>query len=97
MYVICNKRHHLRCITLNPEHQAYIVLHIFEWICELCNASIFPFNHIERDNDFIHALNFIDNIVILNDASLVFNQIELNDLDHVSPLDEIDPDVNFYN
>ena len=49
------------------------------------------------DTIYNHALNFIDNIVILNDASLVFNPIELNDLDHVSPLDEIDPDLNFYN
>ena len=73
------------------------MLNIFEWICEICNAPIFPFNHIERDSDFIHALNLIDNIVILNDASLVCNPFELNDLELVSPPDEIDLEVNFYN
>ena len=42
-------------------------------------------------------MDFIDSSVILNDASLVFNPSEPNDLDHVLPLDEIDPAVNFYN
>ena len=34
---------------------------------------------------------------MLNDAALIFNPFELNDVEHASPLDEIDPDTNFHN
>ena len=90
-------RYHLKCITLECEHQAYFLFHLLEWICETCNSLIFPFNQLESDNDFLHALNFIDNTAMLNDASLIFSPFELNEIDDVSPLDEIDPDTNFYN
>ena len=94
--VSCHIRYHLKYITLECEHQAYILFHLLEWICETCNSLIFPFNQLESDNDFLHALNFIDNTAMLNDASLIFNPFELNEIDDVSPLDEIDPDTNFY-
>ena len=52
--VSCHIRYHLKCITLECEHQAYILFHLLEWICETCNSLIFPFNQLESDNDFLH-------------------------------------------
>ena len=95
--ISCQLSYHLKCITLECEHQAYILLHICEWICENCNSSIFPFNYLETDSSFLQALNSMDNAAMLNDAALIFNPFELNDFEHASPLDEIDPDTNFYN
>ena len=67
--VSCYIRYHLKCITLECEHQAYILFHLLEWICETCNSLIFPFNQLESDNDFLHALNFIDNTAMLSPLS----------------------------
>ena len=57
--VSCHIRYHLKCITLECEHQAYILFHLLEWICETCNSLIFPFNQLESDNDFLHWIFFI--------------------------------------
>ena len=61
-----------------------------DWICPQCNGSIFPFNHIDDDDDFLICLSeqwhvsYSTNIKKLRDK--VFN-----------PLFNYDPDFHYYN
>ena len=49
------------------------------------------------DKEFIAAVNSVDKTATLNDSDIIFHPFEINDIDHISPLCEIDPDLHFYN
>lgn len=73
-------------------------VHCCQGICLGCSASVFPFNALESD-DFITCLRessrptetsaLLDNVV--------FNPLELNDIERETFLADIDPDTNFLN
>ena len=94
---LCTKVFHLKCITLLPCQQEWLLRRCRDWYCKPCISYIFPFNHIEDDQDFIRAVNHIDTMLSLNNSDLIFHPFEINDSDHLSPLFEIDPDLHFYN
>ena len=48
---------HMKCITLSKEEKIYILGNLSSWLCECCTVSIFPFNCIEEDHEFIQATN----------------------------------------
>ena len=71
-----------------------------DWICPKCNGSIFPFNHIDDDDDFLICLSeqwhvsYSTDIKKLRDK--VFNPFEINN-DKRHPLFNYDPDFHYYN
>ena len=95
----CGLTYHLKCITLSTEHAKYIKVNIDTWFCENCNASLFPFNHVENEIDF---RSYVADKLHCNKMSLsylsdkLFLPFELNDKDY-SILGDTDPDLNFYN
>ena len=91
--------YHVKCITLSTEHAEYIKENIGTWFCEHCNTSLFPFNHIENELDFIYCVEDWPNhnkmsLSYLSDK--LFLPFELNDSDR-SILSDTDPDLHFYN
>jgi hypothetical protein len=61
-----------------------------------------PFNYIDENNDFQNTIksffNDQDHIYqILHDQELFFDPFQINENDHHYPIDDIDPDVNFFN
>ena len=95
----CHLMYHVKCITLSSEHAEYIKENIGTWFCEQCNTSLFPFNHIENELDFICCVEDWPNhnkmsLSYLSDK--LFLPFELNDSDH-SILSDTDPDLHFYN
>ena len=86
--------------SINKTDSVYIKRSNNDWICILCNGNLFPFNHFDRDIDFLNCLsaNTETNQRITLDIlqSKVFNPFEFNS-DNESFIDDIDPDVNFYN
>ena len=91
----CYVLSHMKCITLAPDEQQS--LYQYQNECKSCLSSIFPFNTIVIDKEFIAAVNSIDKTATLNDSDIIFHPFEINDTDHISPLCEIDPDLHFYN
>ena len=87
----------MKCITLAPDEQQSLYQYQNEWLCKSCLSTIFPFNNIVIDKEFIAAVNSIDKTATLNDSDIIFHPFEINDTDHISPLCEIDPDLHFYN
>ena len=72
-----------------------------DWICPKCNGSIFPFNHIDVDDDFLICLSeqwhvtYSTDIKKLKDK--VFNPFEINSEKGNHPLFDCDPDFHYYN
>ena len=93
----CYVLSHMKCITLAPDGQQSLYLYQNEWLCKSCLSTIFPFNNILIDKEFIAAVNCIDKTATQNDSDIIFHPFEINDTDHISPLCEIDPDLHFYN
>ena len=72
------------------------------WSCQLCNAEIFAYNHIEDDNMFFNAIHelrldrpLLNNVYI--EDNLVFNPFEMNEEDNDFPCADIDPDSLYFN
>ena len=72
-------------------------------ICVLCCESIYPYNHIYCNNDFMCVIKEnhteSDKFSLMNSNEKVFNPFELNnnDIDDIFPTPDIDPDKHFYN
>ena len=98
----CNSKVHLKCmynvskndsIFVNKEHNS--------WYCTRCIETVFPFYHIYEDTEFMEALseNWItDNPIpfeTIFNQDKIFSPFDLNENTN-SPLEDIDPDVQFY-
>ena len=98
--VVCLEAFHVKCLSIYND-----VLNVKEWICEACITSIFPFNHIESEYQFIKAVsetgvkNCNQLEIYLEDK--VFNPIlideDINEDDRVNFLLNADPDYHYYN
>ena len=93
----CYVLSHMKCITLAPDKQQSLYQYQNEWLCKSCLSTIFPFNNIVIDKEFIAAVYSIDKTATLNDSDIIFHPFEINDTDHISPFCEIDHDLHFYN
>ena len=95
-YCLCC--YHIKCITLSIDFTEEILADAQHWLCHLCLTSIFPFNNIEEDLEFIGTIDDLshrDTLKYVSDK--LFIPFELNDQDHSSILCDIDPDLNFNN
>ena len=93
----CSVVSHMKCVTLAPDEQQFLRQYQNWWLCQSCLLSIFPFNIIVIDKEVIAAINCIDKASTLNDSDIIFHPFEINDTDQISPLCEINPDLQFYN
>ena len=91
---LCGYRFHSRCLSFAVERQ-YSLDYINNYFCEMCNTSLFPFNHIECDNDFINVLLHFFNDFPLFKSSFSKHQLEIINMPIINN-DDIDPDINIY-
>ena len=96
---ICQKIFHVKCISLSPEYMISIQDNSESWYCTYCIQTVFPFNNIEDDIDFLAEIEQSSSadksLMYLSDKLLI--PFELNDKDHSSILSETDPDLHYFN
>ena len=70
-----------------------------QWLCMKCTADIFPFNSFDDDCMFRESIQSFFGICVVpfDISNLIFDPFELNNEDELTPLHEIDPDVNYFN
>ena len=72
-----------------------------DWICLQCNESIFPYNHIEDDEDFVLCLSDHWRVTVGSDIKelkeKIFNPFEVNSGKSILPMFDCDPDFHYYN
>ena len=92
---------HRECVPLNRDE--YHKLKDYGeslWMCTICSAEMFPFNHITEDDEFLNELSDYYNELPkfhqdINDER-IFNVLDMNN-NNFLPLFSCDPDLNFYN
>ena len=92
---LCRNVYHANCISWSHND---IVFNRDSWFCNNCLNNELPFHHIEEENEFqavITESRLGFPALYQNFDELVFNPFEIND-DTSSPLDEIDPDFQFF-
>jgi exonuclease III len=96
---VCFERFHVRCSGLGyTDCNRYKTSN--DWICKLCTADIFPFNHMEDENLFRMCVNeaSLPSIIDFEKLStLKFNPFLLSKYDTILDDPDLDPDVNFLN
>ena len=91
----CVRRYHARCVNLDRDD----IHNVSMWYCPKCVQTTLPFNHYDDDDEFYSAV-----IEGMLDCSFRFQEInnkvlipfEINDTQHEMPMNEIDPDIQFY-
>ena len=96
---ICHQKCHIRCISSNDEEVSSIKRNINQWFCINCVSSALPFNHFEDETDYHDALLHNDHFdrVWESFSDKIFNPISSDTTNTDLPLDDLDPDTNFYN
>ena len=97
--IICLETCHIKCITLNPEEQLNLLAQPPSWYCATCIGNTSPFNHFIDDDEFYQSLFTKDYLMpfMSNLPGDMFSHIDITLNNHESPLDDIDPDLNYYN
>lgn len=98
----CNNDVHLQCLSgVTRLDSLYVERLTNKWLCTKCSENELPFNSIHDDNEFLQVIsNNVTNQTALSLQhleSLEFNPFEINDYENSSPLDYIDPDLQYYN
>ena len=94
----CMFVYHLKCITLCPKEQEYLLDNESTWLCCKCNCTVFPYNNIEDDSEFLNTLADVDDQTSLLFSDRLLQPADMHFTDVVNtPIDEIDPDLHFYN
>ena len=98
-HVICHGECHTRCISLDNHELSTIMSTKNSWYCVSCISSMLPFVHIQDESEFQDALCVRDSFQLYWDSfsENVFNLLTGNDKEMDLPLDDLDPDTNFYN
>ena len=99
---ICDRAYYIRCLAnVTQDDKIYIDRLNRTWICLNCSHSLFPFNHIQDDNEFNKTISesWLKPIDIRLDdlEKLVFNPFSISGCDVNFPLCHSDPDMQFYN
>lgn len=93
--IICKNWVHLRCTSLSRVNHHEISSTLNTWYCHLCLKDIFPFNHIEKN------LEFLDSVLTSSKSkkptslrTMLYRKLNL--INTLNALDgNIDPDKNF--
>ena len=98
---LCLSQVHLKCLPfVSKEDSIYVRRGNDTWFCKLCVMSIFPFNMIDDDEEFISTLSeswTSDKISYdtLKQQHKLFTPFDLNECEN-APLYDIDPDIQYY-
>ena len=100
----CQRNVHRNCTSLLQDDFLF-VQNSTTWFCRLCNENVFPFNHIESDNEFIVTLQQFMGSTLIPGAelqtpdSLIFDPFEINEIEDeiIEFHGEQDPDRNYFN
>ena len=95
---ICYSTHHLKCISIDPEVTSKLELEHKTWYCSVCLADVFPYNHIESNDEFFSSITPF-NSLLNNLSEKLFLPFELNEPDHLIGAynEDVDPDIHFFN
>ena len=97
---LCLRSCHVKCLPLfGTEDYLRAKDPANLWSCSKCNSIMFPFNnHDDEDFDSILSeLNPLQEFTIDNLEERVFSPFEFENIENDDPLNECDPDSNFYN
>ena len=95
---ICDGKYHLKCFTLIADDQHMILDNISAWMCQYCQQCVFPFKWLD-DDDFMDAIrnNSSEYLELFENIEDVLQIIECDEANTRLPIDDLDPDQNFYN
>ena len=92
---------HLDCIpNLGKEDDVFVNRNsTSDWLCYSCTGELFPYNHFSDDSDFVFALEDQGNHLDLKNRfeNMCFNPFEAIDTHDNLGLQDVDPDLNFFN
>lgn len=89
---ICFHDYHLRCVSPNEN---IVNESRKNWFCLRCSTAVFPFNGIEDNNEFNHAIN---DCLMSRWNGDIFNPFEINDdVNNFEDIQDADPDIQYYN
>ena len=96
---ICHQKCHIRCISSNDDKVSSIKRNINQGFCINCVSSDLPLNRFEDETDFHDALLHNDHFdrVWESFSDKIFNPLSSETKNTDLPLDDLDPDTNFYN
>ena len=100
---VCCTNVHIKCLNqVTKKNELYTKKDDNNWICTCCSSRIFPFNHYDDDLDFLMAVSGSSEkymhlpFNLLKNQNIIFQPLDLNEDDGISPLDNIDPDLQYY-
>ena len=93
----CLSKCHLNCISINDFEISSLISNS-DWLCTKCISDTLPFVNILEDTDYYEALSLKDHFEVNWDrlSDRLFNPFTLSNDMANDPLDDIDPDQNFY-
>ena len=89
----CHHKYHAKCINADRNDLVTNAL----WYCMCCIQTIFPFNHIEDNQEFYSVI-----MECVSDFPYQFHEmndkvfIHLKSIRVLNPFTEMDPDIQFY-
>ena len=100
--IICKCSSHLKCLpSVSKDDSIFKQRLTNPWFCIKCISEELPFNHVIDDLEFRDNINtfFCHMKVSLYQKieNMIFNPFEINDADNELPLDNLDPDLNYFN
>jgi len=99
----CRRWVHAKCAKLSENDFHALGISNDSWFCALCLQTIFPFNRIVDDKEFIVGVTSSDQSVFNSQPHLcydklpVFNSFQFNETRYLLNNENFDPDVNYFN
>ena len=98
----CNKPVHLSCLqNVSTVDSIYIDRATSIWLCPKCVGNELPFNHFIENDEFIQAISenwkTLSNFPCSRVQGLDFNPFEINDDEILLPINQNDPDIQYFN
>ena len=96
---VCHWKYHLNCISINENELTTILSAPNHWYCMFCMSSSLPFIHIEDELEYEETLSERNKFDLTCESfqEKLFNPFSPKDKELDLPLDDLDPDSNFYN
>ena len=93
---LCSGRFHIKCADLNKNQDC------IDWYCVKCLESIFPFNNIENDQEFMNTIYCYGNLSIKSSMieslnKIVYNPFACERKRAILNNRDIDPDISYFN
>ena len=98
----CYGHTHIKCLPgVTANDSIYVNRNQSNWLCPVCSAEVFPFNHYEDDTLFYETVSncFFDikSRTIARLRGYQFNPFELNEDNLNLPHMDSDPDLQYFN